>query len=121
MKVALPPPGEFVGEDVYGTKRWRRIQHLIKQFWSRWKKEYLLNISMRQKWHVVRRNLKVNDVVLIKEDLFPRNQWQLGRIVETTVDSDGLVRRVKVRVSEQSSLGKHYSLFKSSVLERPVQ
>lgn len=28
-KVALPPPGEFVRVDVYGTKCWRRIQYLI--------------------------------------------------------------------------------------------
>lgn len=36
-KVALPPPGEFVREDmiVYGTKRCRHIQYLIEKFWSR--------------------------------------------------------------------------------------
>lgn len=33
-KVALPPPGKFVSEDVYGTKRWRRVQYLVVQFWS---------------------------------------------------------------------------------------
>ncbi|MGL5902568.1 MAG: hypothetical protein ACRCZO_07755, partial [Cetobacterium sp.] len=120
-KTALPPPGEFVREDVYGTKRWRRIQYLIEQFWSRWKREYLLNISMRQKWHRIRRNLKVDDVVMIKEDLLPRNQWQLGRILETTVDSDGLVRIVKVRVIERRLLGKHDSQLKFSIIERPVQ
>lgn len=42
-----------------------------------------------------RRNLKVNDVVIVKEDLLPRNKWQLGRIMETTLDSDGVVRRAK--------------------------
>ena len=44
-KVALPPPGKFVREDMYTTKRWQRVQYLIEQFWSRWKKTYLLNIS----------------------------------------------------------------------------
>ena len=119
-KVPLPPPGKFESEDVYSAKRWRRVQYLIEQFWSRWKREYLLNISVRQKWHVARRNLKVNDVVIIKEDLLPRNQWQLGRIVETTVDSDGLVRRVKLQVGEKNS-GKLYSKSKLTVLERPIQ
>ncbi|KAL2082690.1 hypothetical protein ACEWY4_022508 [Coilia grayii] len=95
-KLVLPPPGKFVKEDVYGTKRWRRIQYLIEQFWSRWKSEYLSNISTRQKWHVPRRNLQVNDVVIIKDEILPRNQWQLAQVVETTVDSDDLVRRVKV-------------------------
>lgn len=93
--VALPPPGKFVKEDMYATKRWRRVQYLVKQFWSRWKKEYLLNISTRQKWHTPLRNLRVNDVVIIKEDMLPRSQWQLGRVVETVKESDGFVRRVK--------------------------
>ncbi|XP_057700916.1 uncharacterized protein LOC130921262 [Corythoichthys intestinalis] len=119
-KMALPPPGKFVSEDVYSTKRWRRVQYLIEQFWSRWKREYLANISTRQKWHVARRNLKVDDVVIIKEDLLPRNQWQLGRIVETTVDSDGLVRRVKVRVARNGK-DKSLSNMNPSVVERPVQ
>lgn len=69
-KVALPPPGKFVKEDVYMAKRWRRVQYLVEQFWSRWGKEYLLNVSLRQKWHVIRHNLKVGDVVIIKEEHF---------------------------------------------------
>lgn len=119
-KIALPPPGKFMREDVYCKRRWRRVQYLIEQFWSRWKREYLQNISTRQKWHVARRNLKVNDVVIVKEDILSRNQWQLGRVVETFMDSDGLVRRVKIRVGEQKS-EKHQSPSKPSVIERPIQ
>lgn len=44
-KVALPPPGKFIQEDLYARKRGRRVQYLTEQFWSRWKREYLLNIS----------------------------------------------------------------------------
>lgn len=36
--IALPPPGKFVKEDMYTAKRWRGVQYLIEQFWSRWKK-----------------------------------------------------------------------------------
>ncbi len=62
-----------------------------------------MNISTRQKWHTTRRNLKVDDLVIIKEDT-PRNQWHLGRVVETKKESDGLVRRVKVLVGERTSV-----------------
>ncbi|XP_073785217.1 uncharacterized protein [Danio rerio] len=120
-ETALPPPGKFLKEDVYATKRWRRVQYLIEQFWSRWKREYLLNISTRQKWHVPRRNLKVNDIVIIKDDMLPRNKWQLGRVVEVFPGNDGLVRRVKVQPGEQKQkmgLGHHSS---HSVIERPIQ
>lgn len=121
-KVAHPPLGKFVKEDVYGTKRWRRVQYLIEQFWSRWKREYLSNISMRQKWHVPRCNLKVDDVVIIKEEILPRNQWQLGRVVEATQEGDGLVRRVRVQVGEQKSQKENQSSpSKLSIIERPIQ
>jgi len=120
-KIALPPPGKFEKEDVYAAKRWRRVQYLVEQFWSRWKKEYLLNISIRQKWHVRRRNLKVDDIVIIKEDTLPRNQWQLGRVVETTEGSDGLVRRVKVQIGERKVTQKQNPRCKPSIIERPIQ
>ncbi|CAI5671402.1 unnamed protein product [Oreochromis niloticus] len=120
-KVALPPPGKFVREDLYAAKRWRRVQYLTEQFWGRWKREYLMNVSTRQKWHKTRRNLKVNDIVIIKEDMLPRCQWQLGRIVETIKGDDGLVRRVKVQVGVQSRTKKQDRAFKPPIIERPIQ
>ncbi|XP_062600914.1 uncharacterized protein LOC134262527 [Saccostrea cucullata] len=103
----LPPPGEFVKEDMYVRKRWRRVQYLMEQFWSRWRHEYLAQITLRQKWHGVRRNIKEGDIVLVKDVDLPRNQWPLGRVVEANPDDDGLVRRVKVKMQ-------------SGVLERTV-
>lgn len=119
--VPLPPPGNFVEEDLYGRKRWRRVQYLIEQFWSRWRKEYLTNISLRQRWLTPRRNIEVGDVVIVKEDNVPRNEWKLARIVETSEDDDGLVRKVKLQMG-QSNLGRKGERLKQpSILERPVQ
>ncbi|XP_057183499.1 uncharacterized protein LOC130550135 [Triplophysa rosa] len=120
-KIALPPPGKFQREDMYASRRWRRVQYLIEQFWSRWKREYLLNISTRQKWHVPRRNLSVNDIVIIKEDMLPRSRWQLGRVVEVTQGSDGLVRRVKIQTGEQNPKSKQEQHSKPTIIERPIQ
>jgi hypothetical protein len=57
MKSSIPlsPPGKFVREDIYARKRWSGIQYLIEQFWSQWRKEYLLNLSKRQTWAKPRR------------------------------------------------------------------
>lgn len=93
---ALPPPGKFVKEDVYARKRWRHVQCLAEKFWSRWHKEYLLNIVAGQKWNISKRNLQVNDIVMVKEEDLPRNEWKLGRIQEVTYSDDGLLRRAKV-------------------------
>ena len=35
-KVVMPPPGVFGKPDLYCRRRWRRIQHISNEFWSRW-------------------------------------------------------------------------------------
>ncbi|CAC5418067.1 unnamed protein product [Mytilus coruscus] len=35
--VFLPPPGNFMKNDVHSRKRWRRVQFLVNEFWSRWR------------------------------------------------------------------------------------
>ena len=32
-KVVLPPPGHFGKANEYSRKRWRRIQHIVNEFW----------------------------------------------------------------------------------------
>jgi hypothetical protein len=120
-QVSLPPPGNFIKEDLYLRKRWRRVQYLLEQFWSRWKKEYLTTIAHRQKWFHPMRNLMVGDVVLISDDNTSRNAWPLAKVIEAPKDNDGLVRKVKLNVATRAldSKGKRFS--KLSVLERPVQ
>ena len=98
-----PPPGEFVKQDLLLRKRWRRVQYLLEQFWSRWKKEYVSHIALRQKWLEPRRNICVGDVVLVKDVSFPRNQWPLAKVIEANADDDGLVRRVKVKTGTKGS------------------
>ena len=34
-KVVSPPPGKFLKPDVYSKRRWRRIQHIANEFWSK--------------------------------------------------------------------------------------
>lgn len=111
--IPRPPPGEFIREDLFLRKRWRRVQYLLEQFWARWKREYIAQISLRQKWHTPRRNIRSGDIVLVKDIDLPRNQWPLAKVVEANTDDDGLVRRVKVQLGNSGSAS-------SSVLERNV-
>ncbi|KAL7863273.1 hypothetical protein SRHO_G00122570 [Serrasalmus rhombeus] len=118
---ALPPPGEFIREDMYGRKRWRHVQYLAEQFWSRWRKEYLATIATRQRWHSPRRNIQPGDIVMLRDDNLPRYEWRLGRVSETTPDKDGLIRRVRVQLGDRHLGKKGERLSKLSVVERPVQ
>ena len=85
-RLVLPPPGEFKREDLYCRRKWRRTQHLAQEFWSRWSKEYLQQLQARIKWTRSKRNFKVRDVVLLKENQSPRNRWPLGKVVATHPD-----------------------------------
>ncbi len=88
----LPPPGVFSKEDLYGAKRWRHVQFLTEQFWCRWRREYLQNIIARQRWHSPKRNLREGDIVLDIDELSPRGEWRLARVLETVLPEQGRTR-----------------------------
>ena len=107
-KLILPLPGKFQ-RDVYCKRRWRRVQHIANEFWSRWSKEYLQSLQARQKWTRQRRNYTEGDIVLLKNDNTCRNKWPMARVIAARRDDQGQVRSVTV----QSTTGL--------VLRRPVK
>ncbi|XP_019633454.1 PREDICTED: uncharacterized protein LOC109476879 [Branchiostoma belcheri] len=106
MKTSLPP-NLTSKNDLYARRRWKQVQYLADLFWKRWSQEYLTSLQERQKWGKQRQNLAVGDIVLLKDETSPRSCWPLGRVLEVTHHSDGLVRRVKVKTQ-------------NNVLERPI-
>ena len=104
-KVILPPPGVFPKEDVYGRKRWRTVQFLANEFWSRWRKEYISNLNSRSKWQKARRNFQVGDVVILSEPS-ARSDWKLAKVIQTFPSDDGYVRKVKLVFASGSKLDR---------------
>ena len=99
-----PPPGKFVRDDIFMRKKWRAVQAMANEFWSRWRKEYLVTLQERQKWHAPRDNVKVDDIVLIKDDLQPRMSWNLGRVISVEFGPDKRVRSAFLKTKDQNSL-----------------
>ena len=54
----------------------------LEQFWSRWRKEYLFNLSERQKWNTQRRNVVVGDIVMLTDVEVSRMEWPLAIVIE---------------------------------------
>lgn len=79
--------------------RWQMIQRSFQDFWRRWSLEYLNNLQGRSKWKNTKENLKINDLVIIKEDNTPPLRWKLGRVVELHPGSDDLIRVATIRTS----------------------
>ena len=102
-KVVYPLPGSFCDVDLYSRKYWRRVQHLVNEFWERWRKEYLNSLQERCKWQRELKNaIGINDVVLLKEER-PRNQWSLAKITKLIPDT-GLTRTVEIELANKSRL-----------------
>ncbi|XP_041675346.1 uncharacterized protein LOC121530393 [Drosophila eugracilis] len=74
------------------------LKALQQQFRLRWKEEYLKELQ-RNKWRAPTRNLRVEDMVVIKEDNLPSNEWRLGRIDAVYPGSDGHVRVIDIRTA----------------------
>ncbi|XP_033225954.1 uncharacterized protein LOC117178640 [Belonocnema kinseyi] len=63
---------------------WQHPQKLRQNFWKRWQKEYLHQLTVRSKCQGNANHcIKLNTLVIIKEDNLPSLQWKLGRIVDT--------------------------------------
>lgn len=112
------PPGLFCQSDLYCRRRWRQVQYLADVFWSRWRNEYLSLLQSRQKWCTEQAPLKEGDLVLVLENNLPRNQWQLGRVVEMLESTDGRFRKCRVKVTKY----KDSSVMRlgTVTIERPV-
>lgn len=90
---------EYVDTSDYNPwKRWRRVQELVRHFWSRWLKEWLPGLSARKKWYKENRDVKVGDVVLVISPDTPRGHWPMGRITEVKPRKDGHVRVANIKV-----------------------
>lgn len=91
-------------------RRWKHRQRLLNNFWTRWRKEYLLELrSAHTSKSSPSTPLKQGDLVLIGEDRTPRQMWKTGIIKDAFPGRDGLVRSCAVRTSE------------GTILRRPVQ
>ena len=119
-KIILPPPRVFQDADKYSRKQWRRVQHLTNEFWTRCRKEFLHALQERQKWVRPRRNMQTGDVVLVKDDNTPRNQWQLARVTEAQRGNDGLVRKLNLEVEDHQLSARGTRTKPVSLLERPI-
>ena len=105
--VLLPMPGSFDSDDMYSRKRWRVVQSLLNNFWTRWKREYVNILQQRNKWQKHRRNLEVNDIVVLQDEC-NRMHWRLGKVIDAFKSADNLVRSVRVKVYDSTSNGFSY-------------
>jgi len=88
--------------DVHETRlsRYQRVQQMQQHFWKRWSKEVISELQRRTKWKTNVGTLKINDLVLVKDDNLPPQRWRLGRVVELHPGTDGISRVATLRTTK---------------------
>lgn len=79
--------------------RYHRVEQLRQHFWSRWSKEYVSELQQRTKWKTNSDDIKLDSLVVIKEDNMPPLKWRLGRIVRVYTGKDGISRVADIRTA----------------------
>ncbi|XP_050350425.1 uncharacterized protein LOC126773518 [Nymphalis io] len=102
----LSPPLTDFDERCIKT-RWQLTEKMHRDFWRKWSSDYLQHLQIRSKWKHPQENMKVNDIVLIKEENLPPTKWAMGRVIDVHPGTDGHIRVVTLRT-------------KSGEIKRPI-
>lgn len=101
------PDQKFSDIRVTPSDRWNYIQKMLQEIWRFWSNDYLNLLRERGKWENGKENVKINDLVLIKDNNLPPNSWLRAIVTEIHPDLEGLVRVVTVKTQ-------------NSVFRRPI-
>ena len=96
----------------------RRLNHLTTiadHFWSRWSKEYLLELRNFHRRVIATSGAKVSaeDVVVVHEENEKRTSWKLALVQELLIGKDGKARGAAIKCASRGG--------RPSTMHRPVQ
>ena len=87
------------------TRRVRFLQDVVKQFWEKWHVVAFPSLIPQYKWRVQERDMRVGDVVLMRDESALPGDYKLGQISGVRVGNDNHVRTVTVRYVKSSDGG----------------
>ena len=96
-----PPVKTDVDPQISTYKRWNLCLKLSSELWKQWSAEYLQSLQARNKWKKPLENLKVGDLVLVKDEELYHRVWPLARVEKTYTCTDGKVRIADVRMGSK--------------------
>ncbi|XP_041787865.1 uncharacterized protein LOC121603240 [Anopheles merus] len=80
--------------------RWQKVQEFVRRLWKRWLTDYLSGLQQRTKWTKQKDNVKLDTMVLLKEDGLPPSKWCLGRVTQIIKVADDNIRVVIVKTKD---------------------
>jgi hypothetical protein len=78
-KAGMPTAQFETGQHL--VKRFRAVQEAKEEFWDRWVKEIFPLLLKQRKWYKYKRNAKVGDIVLRKDETAAGQTYKYARII----------------------------------------
>lgn len=115
----LIPNSDLCDTAVNRLDCWLHVQQITQQIWKEWSVDFLNTLQQCQKWTMTEANLKVGDVVIIKEDNLPPLHWKIATVdqihsvadnlvhVVTLCNEQGMFKRPVVKLCELTDSNKH--------------
>ena len=69
-RVTSTAPSGFIEQVVNLSARGQFVPRIVTSFWQKWMQDVFHIMIVRSKWHTSKRNLQINDLVLVKDSKF---------------------------------------------------
>jgi hypothetical protein len=78
------------------AKRFKNVQRTQQEFWKRWIEEVFPEKLRQSKWRQEKRDLKVGDVVLRKDETAAGQTYKYAKVIKVHTSMDGKVRAADI-------------------------
>ena len=72
------------------------IQRIVDSFWKCWMRDVFPVLVPRKKWNTDKRDIKVDDVVIVKDTNAVRGNSTVGKVIKVYPGQDGKIVNTKV-------------------------
>ena len=113
------PNMDFDEEDRFSA-RLAYVQQVYQAWWDRWIQDVLPTLVPCKRWKDIKKNLKQEDIVMMKYSGNIRDDYRLAKVIEVFPDKKGLVRTVKVGFRRRDKREKPDAYWKKPLVEEIV-
>jgi hypothetical protein len=78
------------------TRRFENVQGTKQEFWKRWIEEVFPEMLKQSKWKRDKRDIKVGDIVLRKDETAAGQTYKYAKVIKVHVSTDGRVRAADI-------------------------
>ena len=103
------------------SSRYGLVNLVAQKFWEKWIQLYIPTMVRSYKWNKSERDFKVNDIVVFSDSNKLRSQYTIAEVTEANPDTDGKVRRVRLRYKSFNVREKKYKVVSDVTISRSIQ